>query len=240
MQCALCLRERELEFSHIIPEFLYKSSYDDKHRLHFLSTIPEEKNQLKQKGEREYLLCTECEGLFSKYERYGSLLLSGRLQMQVERDDNLLILSGIDYRKFKIFQLSILWKAGVSTLPLFERVQLGPHAESIRQLLISEDPGLAEQYACIMWLLATSTGVVPRFITQPTALRSLGVRAYKFIMAGLMWQYFVTSQKPGYPFQYCILRETGEAIMQFGDINEMCDLRIFAQQISRLGRAPKP
>jgi hypothetical protein len=239
MPCALCLRERDLKLSHIIPEFLYESLYDDKHRLHILSALPEEKNQLKQKGERERLLCDECELLFSKYERYASLFLGGRLPIEVRREDNLLIFSGIDYAKFKLFQLSILWRAGVSTLPLFERVQLGPHSERLRILLLVEDPGPAELYACIMWVLTTSTGVVPALIMQPTQVRNLGKPTYRFTMGGLMWVYFVTSQPPGYPFQYCVLQKTGEAVMRIGNVNEMNDLRAFVQAVTKLGRAPK-
>jgi hypothetical protein len=233
------LRERELRLSHIIPEFLYDSLYDDKHRLHILSALPEERNQLKQKGERERLLCDDCESLLSKYERYASLVLGGDLPIQVGRDGNLLTFSGFDYKNFKLFQLSILSRAGVSTLPLFERVQLGPHAERLRALLRAEDPGPAELYACIMSVLTTSAGVVPTLIMQPTRGRNHGKPTYKFTMGGLMWVYFVTSQPPGDPFQYCVLRETGEAVMQIGNINEMHDLRAFVQAVSKLGRAPK-
>ena len=239
MQCALCLRERDLKRSHIIPEFLYESLYDDKHRLQILSVLPDEKNQLKQKGERERLLCDGCEAQFSRYERYASLILGSKLPIKVEREGNLLTLFGLDYKKFKLFQLSILWRAGISTLPLFSRVQLGPHAERLRVMLLAEDPGLPEQYACIMWLLAAPEGIVPALIMQPTRVRMFEKPAYKFTMGHLMWVYFVSSEAPSYPFQFCILREMGEAVMQIGNINEMHDLRTFVQTAMKLGRGPK-
>lgn len=39
--CKLCLKEKELMFSHIIPEFFYEPMYDEKHRFMQISTIQE-------------------------------------------------------------------------------------------------------------------------------------------------------------------------------------------------------
>lgn len=239
MLCALCQKNQELKRSHIIPEFLYESLYDDKHRLHIFSAMPNEENRIEQKGLREPLLCGDCESLLSKYERYASLVLSGTAPVQSQRDGKLVIISGIDYCRFKLFQLSILWRAGVSSLPIFERVQLGPHAERLRSMILAQDPGPAELYACMMWLLTTSSGVDPAIIMQPTPVRILGKTTYKFTMGNLMWQYFVASQSPPYPFQYSVLRETGDAVMQLGNIGDMQDLGAFVQKVAKLGRAPK-
>ncbi len=52
--CALCL-ERPLRDSHVIPEFLYKSIYDEKHRFYALAVG--EYPGYEQKGIRESLLC---------------------------------------------------------------------------------------------------------------------------------------------------------------------------------------
>ncbi len=56
--CALCLEERKLKNSHIIPEFVYKALgvYDEKHRFGGFSTDPDDKVTTHQKGFREYLL----------------------------------------------------------------------------------------------------------------------------------------------------------------------------------------
>ena len=239
MPCALCLKDKPLRRSHIIPEFLYAPLYDSKHRLQILSVLPEEESQLKQKGEREPLLCDSCENLLSKYERYASLLFTGQLPTKGTHEANLISVEGIEYAKLKLFQMSILWRAGVSTLPLFERVQLGPHAEQLRVRILTEDPGKPEDYGCIMYLLTTSDGSMPALIMQPTKVRNQGHITYKFVMSSMVWVYFVSSIPPPYPFSLCVLRETGEAFIGVGNINEMQDLRAFVQEISRLGRAPR-
>jgi hypothetical protein len=46
-KCRLCQNERELCFSHIIPEFMYLPTYDKNHRA---VKIPKGKNKYEQKG----------------------------------------------------------------------------------------------------------------------------------------------------------------------------------------------
>ena len=149
--CALCHRRQKLRDSHIIPEFLYTSLYDDKHRFHEMSVIPEQNNSLHQKGVREPLLCAECEGLFSEWERYASLVLKGGVELSYRREGSLIYIGGLDYAKFRLFQLSVLWRAGVSSLPFFDAVGLGKHAEILRQLLLRGDPGRPFRYGCLMF-----------------------------------------------------------------------------------------
>src|SRR5574337_1403481 len=110
MPCALCGEPHQLANSHIIPEFLYKSLYDELHRFHVLSLIPDQGNSLKQKGIREPLLCQGCEQKFSVWERYASLALEGGVDLTYRRERNLVYISGLDYAKFRLFQLSIVWR----------------------------------------------------------------------------------------------------------------------------------
>ena len=84
--CRLCLKKKVLKNSHIIPEFIYSPLYDEKHRFHVLSNMNVSGPAKLQKGIREYLLCGECEGKLSKYERYMSLILSGGLEVKVSHN----------------------------------------------------------------------------------------------------------------------------------------------------------
>ena len=73
MQCRLCLAEKNLRDSHVLSEFLFRSMYDPMHRFWEISTNPDDKTRIHQKGPREKLLCEDCELELSKYERYASL-----------------------------------------------------------------------------------------------------------------------------------------------------------------------
>lgn len=142
MVCALCLHDAELRESHIIPEFMYQSLYDDIHRFNVLSKDVSERNRKAQKGLREKLLCDSCEQHLGGYERYVSLLVGGKLDLENETHGRMVVMRKIDYKALRMFQLSILWRAGVSSLPFFSQIKLGPHQEQLRLLLLSDDPGI--------------------------------------------------------------------------------------------------
>ena len=126
--CALCLQPEQLQNSHIIPEFLYGTLYDEKHRYNVLGLAPERRDRLEQQGVRERMLCRSCEQNFAKLERYASLVFKGGAPgMGGERHGSIVNVSGIDYGQFKLFLLSMLWRAGAAKSRYFHRVTLGPH-----------------------------------------------------------------------------------------------------------------
>lgn len=59
--CKLCQKERELKYSHIIPEYFYTPIYDENHRFMEISPQSEKLVKFNQKGVREFLLCKDCE-----------------------------------------------------------------------------------------------------------------------------------------------------------------------------------
>jgi len=52
--------------------------------------------------------------------------MSGRRGHCFRQQDNKIIIEGIDYAPFKLFLMSVLWRASVSTLEFFKLVSLGP------------------------------------------------------------------------------------------------------------------
>lgn len=238
--CALCLRRVELCNSHIIPEFLYRALYDDKHRFHEISVKPDKRNALQQKGIREKLLCDACEQRLSGHERYASQFLNGGVGIGIRRDGNRLYLSNLDYTHLKLFQMSILWRAGVSALPAFSQVDLGPHSERMRAMLLAGDPGRSDDYGCIMFSLMMGADQVQGLIVQPTWARLAGARAYRFVFGGLIFVYVVSSTRPPMVLRPHFLSSDGTAIVKFeqlqnlgflmGTLNNMVKLGKFDQQ----------
>lgn len=192
--CALCKEERHLRNSHVIPEFMYKQLYDEKHKFWVLSAS--EPSWEEQKGLREHLLCGECETKLSKWETYTSRLLSNGVPTVAKRTGDLIWVDGADYEKFKLFQLSILWRAGASNLPMFSKVQLGVHEETIRQRVFSETPGAPSEYGCALYALTTKDGVDRGLIVAPTLCRMEAIHTYHFVFGGLIWLFFVSNHSP--------------------------------------------
>jgi hypothetical protein len=237
MNCKLCRKSRELKKSHIIPEFLYEAMYDDIHRFHVLSVVPNEANTMLQKGLREKLLCADCESKLSLWERYASLVLKGGVSLDVIREGDLITISNIDYVKFKLFQLSILWRASISTLDFFSHVNLGKYEEVLRTMLENGEAGLSDDFGCIMYGLK-SERVVTDLIVQPAKLRMNNIVCYRFVFGGFQWVYMVSKQTSS-KYKIAFLQPTGRCVFLIKDILEAKYLHRFGKELNRLGRLSK-
>jgi len=208
--CKLCQKEKRLHKSHIIPEFLYKSLYDENsHRFHCISSLPEKENTWKQKGEWDRLLCSDCEQRISKLERYASLVLMGGAEIEIEVHRGAFNFGGIDYKQFKLFQLSILWRAAVSNRPMFRMVNLGKHEEIIRNMLLSANPGEVYNYGCIMCATMHDRNHIDSIIIQPELTRVDGQIVYRFVFSGFWWLFFCSSHRPTTEVSNMFLQSSG-------------------------------
>jgi hypothetical protein len=98
------------------------------------------------------LLCYDCEKLISVWENYAEKVLNGstHLKMPVVKntaDDLIQSVTGIHYQQFKLFLLSIVWRASVTNQSFFSAVDLGKqHEDRIGQMLLSSTPGTEDDY----------------------------------------------------------------------------------------------
>lgn len=209
------------------------------HRFHQISTIPEQRNIYLQRGLREPLLCDDCEQKLSVYENYTSKILNGGVEVDVSEDKNVLYLRNIDYKKLKLFQLSILWRAGMSTLRAFSQVVLGQHAERLRQMIYAEDPGPTEAYGCIMFMIMNEREVMQDIIVQPTWSRLDKHKAYRFIFGGLAFIYVVSKHALSKLIIEQFLQDTGSAIVQLKQFKEIGYINNMMSKMHRLGKFSK-
>jgi hypothetical protein len=233
--CALCLDEGVLRHSHIISEFLYSAIYDDKHRFHVVEA-GEKYPYFEQKGYREFLLCQDCETKLSKWETYARGLLTGGVKLEYRREGDITWVQGIDYQRFKLFQLSVLWRAGVVTHEFFRKVTLGPHTERLRSMLLAEDPGEPWQYGCLMVGIRREGNMVP-VIVQPTPLRVLDAQGMRFTFGGYLWVYRIACHKPIHPgFLEAVLQSSGRLALKFERLEHAGFFRDFLRNHHSKGR----
>ncbi len=236
MACALCLLDKDLRDSHIIPEFMYKSLYDEIHRFHALSNDASERNRKPQKGIREKLLCDNCEQQLGRYERYVSLLLGGSLNLEYVTHGPLVVVPKVDYNALRMFQLSILWRAGASTLPFFSQITLGPHQERLRLLLLSENPGIPWQYGCLMFALMHENQIQEDLIVQPTLTKIDNVFGYRFVFGGFMWVYTVGSHQSTKRIETTSLNPAGKLCILKADLASAIDIMEFGRTLLEQGK----
>jgi hypothetical protein len=199
MQCKLCLQEKKLCDSHIIPEFFFRQGYDDKHRLLVLSKQNIGKTKFIQKGLREKLLCKDCESFLCKeYENYFAKLWYIDNLLPKEALKKHYIYKGIDYTKFKLLLLSILWRASISSRPEFSQIQLGEHQEIIRNMILSRNAGDQFDYIIFGSLLYPDNNdksIMHGLFASPTQQLINNIPVVRFVFGGCIWHYFVTNEK---------------------------------------------
>ena len=96
----------------------------------------------------------------------------------------------VEYNKFRLFQLSLLWRAGVSSRAEFNSVELGEHVDRLRDMIIDRDPGEPGEYGCV--IVAPS---IPRpdIIMPPEVIRHRGEQYCRFLLGGIFWIFSVSS-----------------------------------------------
>ncbi len=213
MPCALCNKDRDLVESHIMPEFLHRPVYDEKHRGNRFG-YGDSRTELFQKGYREKLLCADCDNRrMGGLERYFSQYWYHKKSLPDKIPESGVSLADIDYRQFKLFLLSLVWRASVSG-SLSYKADLGPHEEVIRGMLLSGDPGPASKYPiCVGLIIDPETrklwdeGLMP-----PVRLKVDGLWAYRIFFSGAAWTIVISEHRMPRNEAFC-LTESGELIL---------------------------
>jgi len=230
--CRLCSNPADLCRSHILPEFLYRPLYDEKHRF-FVVTAAGRPDRYAQRGLTEKLLCHTCEQHFCRHERYAADVMTGRMGHRYRKRDDRMVIKEIDYTQFKLFQMSLLWRASVSSLEFFRLVSLGPHEERLRTMLLQDDPGEPEDFGCVVVFARESGQGVSDTFFNPEPLRWSGRRMYRFFFAGSAWLFHCDRQTPALHLQKFLLQRDGSLTGLLGDLAEA---KAYGPRVKRLAR----
>ena len=212
--CKLCNKENKLIDSHIFPEFMYTPMYDEKHQFKILTTKSTDIIKEPRKGIYEKLFCKKCDNdIIGKYEDHAAKVMfgDGKKEIEIKNTNMGLLIRGIDYTLFKLFQISLLWRASISTRPEIKRISLGPHAETMRKMLLTENPGEVYEYGAVIYLFPQSSKDMKDLIVSPelSERRIEGNRIYRAIFNGLFWTFFVSNHSNLYSFKNHFLSKEG-------------------------------
>ena len=237
MGCALCHANVPLLNSHIIPEFFYTQIYDNLHRFHVIPNDPAKSEKYGQKGIREKLLCEKCEQKFSRWEKYAKETFSDG-KIKIERSGKIFKLADLNYRSFKLFLLSLLWRMGVSKLKFFSLADLGSkHLEILRVALLNEDPLEPLQYPCLMSAVHINGKFYTDWISQPAHNKSGNYHCHSVVINGILFTFYVTSHAPPAIFENVCINKKNEMCVFVSDIKEIPFLLEYAKELGNTIRA---
>jgi len=186
------------------------------------------------------MLCRECELKLSIFEQYAKKVMFDEVQ-NPRRYNDALIFPNTDYRKFKLFLLSLIFRAdAASERPGFKEIDLGPHSEKIRKMILDEDPGLPNEYGCML----VSDPEVPlefeELIIAPDPIRIDGFRVYRLFLNRMFLFYFVSNHNEKIPqAERRFLSESGDLPLIFTSGSMPLLRRVFLE-MKKAGNVPKP
>ncbi len=235
MICALCLKDKILRKSHIIAEFMYKPLYDKLHRFHVMSTDPKHKHSFGQKGSRERLLCEDCEQLLGVNENYVRQVFKGGTGITIQANQNPIIIGDINYKKFKLFELSLLWRASISKLEFFKNIKLSSgEEEDLRKAILNGDPLEPEDYGCIISIiLYDKNRIADDIIMEPDVKTVNNYKCYRFVLGGCFWifvsQIFILVNE--FPGKELFLSKEGKQVIRLETYNNIHLFQVLSQKL---------
>lgn len=236
-KCALCGKDRPLRKSHVIPEFMFRPLYDEKHRFYGVSNIPSKPNQLFQKGLREKLLCDECEQRISRYESYASDVFFGNATTKPAPTQTGFLFTGLDYKPLKLFFMSLLWRLGTTSIRELKGAELGPHQDRVRALLGADDPADFLTYPAMVTGLTFDRKHIPDLIVPPLHARIEGRRVWAMVISGFLFHFVVSNRKPAERFWGGFLRENGDFPLHISEIRDVAYLQKWGSEIAAAERS---
>lgn len=181
-QCKFCLQIKTLVRAHIIPVGLFPKN-ENGDRFHYLLDGDGEKpiSKIPHGVYDDNLVCADCEELFAEGDDYAKRFLVDDAETSYERfDSNVRYWEypSFDYRKLKLFFITLLWRAHASGRSDWKLVDLGAkYAQQAKNLIQAGNPGSPDDFAVslVRWALGPhrllGTSLTPRRTLPPSSVR---------------------------------------------------------------------
>ncbi len=227
-KCKLCLLEQPLmDKSHIIPAFMFDSLHQKGTQIYKFA--PAEllggNGRITELPSGEYeegILCSRCDNeIIGGYELYAHKAMYGKEVVDNDHPEfaDRITEQGVKFRKcqnlhykeFKLFLLSILWKASISTRDIFREVNLGPYEDVIREMILNGDPKEDDKFPILIVSWLNDNFTTSDLVGEPGVnKKQKGVR-YVFPIAGVTYVFYIspTSLRPD--LQEFVLSSKNEA-----------------------------
>jgi hypothetical protein len=155
MICKLTGIEGKGVDAHVIPKSFYNIDPEEKLPTKVYTNTQGRYSKRSPQGIYDKtILVEQGERMFSSWDDYGAdILLNRKDKFEPLHQVNKLVgyqLANYDYNQLKLFCLSVLWRASVSSDVFFSKVNLCPHEAIIRNALLTNNSGEPEWYSvCI-------------------------------------------------------------------------------------------
>jgi hypothetical protein len=154
--CKYCGKTTNLIDAHIIPESFFRDIDLSRSGLRMYSAKEDQHPKRSPIGVYDTgILCQACEDKFAPFDDYAARLLIQREFQRESIDDEEghlgYYIFDVDYRRLKLFGMSVLWRAAISSQDYFNYIRLGSHFFSLDRMVKDLNPGGPQDFSLLIW-----------------------------------------------------------------------------------------
>lgn len=215
--CKLCGENRQLIKAHIIPRQLYKpirqASIEapprDQAPWIFTTRIGQGSTQVQNGIQDSSILCHECDNkLLGPWDAYGQKFLKNLtcpVKTIVDSTDKYTLceVEDFDYKQLKLFFMSVLFRAHITSNEFFSQVNLGQWMKKLKKMILDQNPGDQNDFSVILFKYE---GDLSEIMPNPVRQKEDGVDFYRFRIPNYGFLIKVDKKKFSHGLNYLILK----------------------------------
>ena len=200
------------------------------------------KKRVVQTGYFERLLCGDCETLLSGYEsefdkHWMKTIPKNIFPLLRGPEPDALTVEIPNYAKFKLFHLSVFWRAAVSSFNTDPTISLGDHERVIAKMILTGDPGQPGDFPFVASLNYDKNGKpVPMVAPLAKSSNKLEDRFDCYLLSYAYCDWMFVDARPG-PQWMVTLEEAFRAERRFvllsGPLRESKSVNLFVDTLRK-------
>jgi hypothetical protein len=209
MTCKFCNKDSNLIKAHIIPAGFFKRLRHENLAPRLLTNTDGQHPKKAPLGVYDStIVCRTCEDQFGPWDDYVQKLLqdeplSGKKLFSGSQ------LSGYEglqfnYTAIKLFFISLLWRASVSSHTFYQRISLGPFEKLTKEMIEKRNPGDPEEFSVILSKFNHQLGAA---ILDPHPEKWSGINYVRFYLSSYVAYIKVDKRKTPRPHSNLIISD---------------------------------
>ena len=209
MKCKFCGKERKIIKAHIIPEGFFRRIRQGEETLEMVTNKAGEYTKKSPIGEYDKtIICENCEAIWQEWDNYAQQLLAeeplnGRARYHGNRKI-CYVVDDFEYQKLKLFFISMVWRASVSSRKYFSRISLDQFEDIAKQHIANKNPGDSEDFSIV---LSKFDYPMAKVMPDPYMYENLGVNYIRFYLASYMADIKVDHRPTPEPLSKIVMTE---------------------------------
>jgi len=214
--CQGCELDKKLIKAHAIPESFFVKMRNEHGAPKLMTDVKGIYPKKAYVGVYDnQILCRNCEDRFQSVDDYGQQILlqqeSNHEQLMVSNKVYGYRVKNVDYKKLKLFFISVLWRASLSNQSFYAKVNLGPYQKKAKDLIWNNNTGEQSEFAFVVAKFTDSS--IGKTMLDPHPDCWDGVNYYRFYMYGYVVYIKVDKQKSPEMFKKFEMTADGDLII---------------------------